>query len=161
MTTIIMRSALIAHGGHPTSNLHSIIIDHEGRHVITWDMHLEQRREIQRRILQRRLEDKRVWRAVKIWVAFYDRDFFGGWQAFIENRDGYAWVDRDRRFLKPQMMSLFPMVLPLGDTCDRWEDWKIAFAKQFKRRTHHRRPLGVALAWHDGDRLVLPTKARN
>jgi hypothetical protein len=71
----------------------------------------------------------------------------GGWQAFIDrsNDDFGTWVCRARMsWMIPVLMKALPLVLTLGSEADQWESWKIAFAKQYRRNTHHRRPRGVA-----------------
>jgi len=81
----------------------------------------------------------------------------GGWQAFIEDfrgRDGRHWIDRDQPWLMPHLLELFPLVLNFehGELrhSDTWERWKIVFAKQYKRRTQDRRPVGIAYVWWNG-----------
>src|SRR6185312_2323866 len=67
--TIIKRSALVFHGHNPAPDVAEIVVDHRGRHVVTWDDVLAARRERQRR----QLEDKRrvvPWRPAKLWVAY-------------------------------------------------------------------------------------------
>jgi hypothetical protein len=154
MNSIITRKALIAWGHNPPPDLAAVRTDHHGRHIITWDDVMAARRKHQAERLQR----KREWfvshfRAYKLWVAYFDQDLMGGWQAMIEDWRGWGysmWVDRDRPWLKPKLMQAFPLVLPLGSEYEQWAAWKIAFAKQFKRRSHDRRPLGVAYLWWDG-----------
>lgn len=148
MSTIIMRSAIVAWGGNPSPDTHSIVIDHRGRHVVTWSEIMEHRRQRQAEILRYKRSCYQ-WRAFKVWVAYFDQFLFGGWQAFIENKDGCRWIDRDRPFLKRHLMDLFPLVFQHGDEDDQWHEWKVEFAKRFRRRTHHRRPLGVAYVWWD------------
>lgn len=148
-----MRSALVYWGRkNIPSDLHSVV---DGR-VVTWDEVMAARRARQ----VDRLWTKREWlvrplRAWKVWVAYYDMPLMGGWQAFIEHyRPGFGfglvWIDRDRRWLKEILMKAFPLVLPLGKDWEQWEEWKIAFAKEFQRRRHDKRPLGVAYVWWDG-----------
>jgi hypothetical protein len=150
MATIIHRSALVFHGHNPEPEVAYVVSDYRGRRTVTWQEVLDKRREWQREILRRkRGEYEPVWKPYKLWVQFFDMDLFGGWQAFIENRDRRLWIDRDGRGLKAVLMKLFPLVLNFGDSAS-WERWKIAFATQFKRREKYRRPVGVAYVWWDG-----------
>jgi len=148
LAAIIDRSALIFHGHTVPNDLAYVVSDHAGRRIVTWADVMRDRRERQRR----RLELKRhaePWRAVKLWVAYFDQCIFSGWQAFIEDwrGSGYrTWIDRDRPLWKPAVMELFPMSRD-------WEDWKPQFARAYQRRRHHRRPLGVAYLWRRGHEL--------
>lgn len=127
-----------------------------GRRVVTWAEVIEERRKQQAsRLIQKRYVKE--WRPYKIWVAYYAQFLMGGWHAFIENRYGREWIDRDREWLRPRLMDLFPLVLRLKSSQDSFgydEDdfhrWKIEFAKQFKRRSQCRRPVGVAYIWWNG-----------
>jgi hypothetical protein len=156
MGTYFTRSALVFHGFNPASNVAGMEIDTRGRHIITWDEVMQKRRERQREQLWR----KREWfvkpmRAYKLYVAYYDQDLMGGWQAMLEDwrgRDYDIWIDRDRRWLEPIIMQAFSLVLPLGTEREQWCCWKPAFAQQFKRRMQDRQPLGVAYLWWNGDR---------
>jgi hypothetical protein len=142
LTSIITRSALVFYGHNPAPDVASVVIDHEGRHVITWDDVMRRRREEQdRRLAWKRRVDE--WRACKVWVAYFDQVFYGGWHAFLEDRLDCQWLrgrEGDER-----LMKMFPLV-PDGEP-DRWRAWMIAFAKKFKRRRQHRKPLGVAYLW--------------
>lgn len=149
MTSIIHRSFIVSCGRNPPAELAYIVDDPwNGRRVVTWADVMRERREYQ----ERRLRDKRhvdQWRAYKVWVAYYDMDLFGGWQAFIENGDRRVWIDRDCKGLKPELMRLFPLVIPFDDG-DHWYRWKISFARQYRRGTHHRKPRGVRFVWWNG-----------
>ena len=151
--TIIKRSALVFHGHNPAPDVAEIVVDHRGRHVVTWDDVLAARRERQRR----QLEDKRrvvPWRPAKLWVAYFDQWLFGGWQAFVEDRRESQWIDRDRKFLKCDLMKLFPCTL-----FDTWEDWKPRFAQRFARRRQCGRPVGVAFVWVRGYKVASSASA--
>ena len=118
------------------------------RCVVTWPMVMQRRREMQ----AMRLSQKRAvveFRAWKLWVAYYDQELMGGWQAFIEREGQRHWIDRDRKWLMRPIMDMFPVAL-FGD----WHDWKAEFAKQFERRRQYGRPVGVAFLWFDGTRLA-------
>lgn len=151
MIAIIMRSALVAWGHNPPPELHSIVSDHHGRRVVTWSEVVSQRRERQQLILERKRHATKC-QAFKVWVAYFDMFIFGGWQCFIENRDSCIWIDRDRKHLKSILLKRFPLVLDLGGEHETWELWKVEFARRFRRRAHHKHPLGVAYAWWDGHR---------
>lgn len=157
MSTIIHRSSLVFHGHNPPPELAYVTIEHGVRRVVTWDDVMRARRERQ----ARRLEEKRrvpyPRRACRVWVAYFDQSFFGGWQAFVEDfrgRKGSVWVDRGRG-LVPTLMRTFPLTLPLGrDERDRFADWKEAFAREYRRGTHHGRPRGCAFVWWDGREMT-------
>lgn len=106
MTTIIKRSALVFHGHNPPPDVAEVVIDPRyGRRVVTWAEIIEQRRQWQRERLDR-IRFVPQWRPYKVWVAYYDMDLFGGWHAFIENRNERIWIDRDRSGLIPELMKL-------------------------------------------------------
>lgn len=163
MTTIIMRSALVAWGRNPPPELAYVVAGEAGflaKHpnelrVVTWADVLAERR--------KRQKDQLAWkrcapkvRAYKLWVAYFDQPFYGGWHAFLENRDGCVWL-RNHDFAREKLMRLFPLVLPLGseegDFRSQWALWMEEFARTYKRRTQDRRPVGVAYVWSaDGTR---------
>lgn len=155
MTTIITRSALVFHGHDPAPDVASIVVDHEGRHVVTWSDVMAARRERQAAILQAKRAVREV-RAHRVWVAYFDQPLMGGWQAFVEDfRGRYGvwrnWIDRDRRGLIPHLMRLFPLVLRLGRDEREWfDDWKAAFAAEYRAGSHDGRPRGCAFVWWDG-----------
>lgn len=156
MTSIIMRSALVYHGHNPAPDVACVVHDLTGRHVVTWADVLDRRRERQRTILENKRHVTR-WHAWKVWVAYYDMDLFGGWQAFIERTGSRSWIDRDRDWLIRPLMELFPLVLIPGEQypynmsrTPEWDLWKQEFARCYRRRQHHRRPLGGANVWWDG-----------
>lgn len=151
MTTIITRSALEFYGQHPAADVARVVVDAYGdRRVVTWSEALDERRKRQRLILDRARRGPPPWQPYKLWVAYYDMTLFGGWQAFIENRAEREWIDRDCSFLIAPLLRLFPLVLALGTQRDQWHQWKVEFARQFARREHDRRPLGVATLWWNG-----------
>jgi hypothetical protein len=166
MSTIIMRSALVYWGRNPPPELHSVEIDWKGeRHIVTWaDVFRERREPMERSPYWKR--HVKVWRPHRVWVAYFDQEFFGGWQAFIgdhRGRCGESWIDRDRDWLKPNLMRLFPLVLPFeSDIKSRFYDWKEAFARAYRRGTHHGRPRGSAIVWWNGGpdapRLTRPSR---
>ena len=131
MTAIITRSAIrFWHG--------------DGRReVVTLGRMRAERKEWQRKRLAHLTRPAPGWRAVRLWVAYFDQDLCGGWHAFL---DGYrrdrTWVDRDNKFVIPRLMELFPLGL-----FDRWDDWKPEFARRFRRRNQDRKPVGVATLW--------------
>jgi hypothetical protein len=145
VSTIIMRSALVAWGQTPAPELHSIVQEHAGapRQVVTWSEVMERRRQHQAETLRRK-RYVAPWRAFKCWVAYFDQDLFGGWHAFMENIR--TRVDRDRPLLIRPLMKLFPLVLDLG-TNGVWSQWKIEFAKSHQRGTQHGHARGVAYLW--------------
>ena len=127
------------------------------RRVVRWDEVMAERREHQRRTLEIKRRGDNPVRAYKVWVAYYDMNLMGGWQAFIEHRGGHEWIDRDRRWLRPRLMALFPLVIPLGRKCNEdgigsegWDLWKAAFAEQYARRRQCGKPVGVRYCWWDG-----------
>lgn len=149
MSTVMTRSALVHWGHNPPPEVHSVIVDDSGRHVVTWSDVMKERRERQQRNLLRKLKSF-PWRAYKLWVAYFDQTFFGGWHAFLENKDDRTWITPSRcSWPIPQLMDLYPLVLPTGREDDR-ERWKIEFAARYRRRTHHRKPLGVTYLWWNG-----------
>lgn len=147
MSTIIMRSALVFYGHNPAPDVSYVTIDPRyGRQVVTWADVMRQRREEQ----ERRIRRKRAChlpRVHKLWVAYFDQFVMGGWHAFLETLEERIWIDRDRRWLKDELMRLFPSTLP---GLEDWHEWKIDFAKSHQRGRHHRRPRGVAFVWFDG-----------
>jgi hypothetical protein len=148
--TIITRSALVYWGHNPAPNVAYIVSDHtRERRVVTWADVMEARRKRQDEQLTRK-RHVMTWRAYKLWVAYFDQELMGGWHAFLEDYRGAdyrIWIDRDRRWLEPMLMKAFPLVLPLGSEREQWQLWKLAFAKQFRRRTHDRKPLVVSIVW--------------
>ncbi len=162
MAAVITRSALVFWGKDPAPDVSSLVIDHRGRHVVTWAEVMAARRERQERQLAWKRQAREV-RAYKLWVAYFDQVFFGGWHGFLENRDGRHWL-RYPGGPRNALMRLFPLVLPYGreDERTRWERWMEAFARAYRRRTQCRRPLGVAYVWsEDGTRgpFRLPRQA--
>lgn len=150
MTTIITRKALMPGGlaYHPDRivppDLVSIVIDWRGeRHVVTWAEVMANRRERQRLRLEW-LRSVDEWTACKLRVAYFDQALMGGWHAFLEDRRGDTWIDRDAKWQIPTLLKLFP--LGNGD----WRAWKVAFAKKYKRRRQDRQPLGVVYLWRCG-----------
>lgn len=159
MTTIITRSAAVFHGMPIADDVASIVYEYDQAEpqFVTWADVMADRRERQAARLDRKRNAGVVrWRAVRLWVAYYDQWLMGGWQAFVDDyRNRCAWIDRNRKYLKETLMSLFPLVLPIGD---QWSQWKIEFANRYRRRRHHRKPLGVQMLWHDGHHgFRLPT----
>lgn len=155
MTTIMTRSALIAWGQTPPPDVAGIISDRPGsRRVITWHEVMAQRRQRQ----HAQLAHKRAGRPRHAWrlmVAYYETAVFHGWQAVLDTyADRSVWIDRDRRGLRRQLMTVYPLVLPLGDPWltwwPAWDQWKVAFAEQYTRRQQARKPLGVTYVWWDG-----------
>lgn len=166
MNSVISRKALISWRsrlGHDTTLPADLAAIVDGRKVTLAEV-MEHRRKRQAEILERK---RHSWpiphSAWKVWVAYYDMPLMGGWQCMIEHyRPGYnlgsAWIDRDRRYLKPVLMREFPLILPLGSEYEQWEAWKIAFATQYKRRTQDRKPLGVSYVWWDGRDSLRPVE---
>lgn len=153
MTTIIMRSALIAHGHNPPPDVARIEIDHTGRRVITWDDVMRDRRERQAAKLAVKRAPAPAYRPHRVWVAWFGTGLMGGWQAFIGDHRGNnwdVWIDRDRRWLIPDLLNLFPLAAMLGDENRRWETWKEAFSRVCRRGSHLGRPRGCAFVWWDG-----------
>jgi len=150
--TIIRRSALEYWGQNPPPDLAYIVSDHRGRRVITWAEVMEARRKRQsERLHWKRHVDQ--WRAYKLWVAYFDQTLMGGWHAFLEDYRGGGyriWIDRDCTRMESPLMTLYPLLLPIGSEGEQWQRWKPAFAATFERRRHDRRPLGVAYIWWDG-----------
>lgn len=146
MTAIITRSALVYHGHNPAPEVASVVIDYVGgpRRVVTWSDVMRQRREEQ----SRRLANKRhcdVARVFKLWVAFFDTQFYAGWHAFLERFHDRTWIRSS--WLQEDVMRLFPLVLPgVGD----WEQWMIEFSKRYRRGTQDRKPRGLAFVWWNG-----------
>ena len=149
MTAYMTRSAMEYWGHNPAPDIAGCEIDHRGRRLITWSDVMRHRREQMEWSLRHKRECAE-WRAYKVWVAYFDMFIMGGWQAFIDRGREREWIDRDRRRLKPHLMRLFPLVLPLGSEGEQWSVWKQQFAKQFQRRRQDRRPLGVAYVLWDG-----------
>lgn len=154
MTSLFTRSAVEYYSKGPVRpDLAFLEIDTRGdRHVITWDQVMEARRKRQAEQLRRKREVAAV-RAYKLWVAYFDQDLMGGWQAMLEDWRGRGydiWIDRDRDWLKPKLMKAFPLVLAIGSVEAQWQMWKPEFARRFERRWQDRQPLGVAYLWWDG-----------
>lgn len=149
MSTHFTRSALIFWGHNPGPDVAAVAIDHGERRVITWDDLRLKKIERQERSLRWKRSSP-VDHAYRVWVAYYDQFIFGGWQAMISRQGESHWIDRDRRWLIPKLLKQFPLVLPIGSEYEQWQSWKVEFARQFKRRTQDRKPLGVAFVWWDG-----------
>lgn len=144
MTTIITRSALIAWGHRPASNVASIV---DGR-VVTWQEVIANRRDWQRKRLQEIHSSGVItWRPCKLWVAYFDQRLMGGWHAFLEDRTWRTWVDRDARSMKSRIMELFPLILPFDDEYEQWHAWKVAFAKAYRKRMQCKKAVGVRYVW--------------
>lgn len=154
MTAIITRGWLETWGQNPAPDLAYIISDPlQGRRVVTWGEVMEDRRKRQGKTLDWKRRPPREVHAYKLWVAYFDQDLMGGWQAFIDGYRGdwqHAWIDRDRQWLRATLMQAFPLLLPFGEEWRRWEAWKPEFARVYQRRRQDRRPLGVAYVWWDG-----------
>jgi hypothetical protein len=74
----------------------------------------------------------------------------GGWNAFMDDYRGRGWgiwIDRDCRWLVPQLLTGFPLVLPLGSQAQEWHLWKIEFAKRHELTRQMREPRGVLNVW--------------
>jgi hypothetical protein len=146
------RSALVFWGHNPAPNVARVIINHKGRRVITWEEIIAARRKLQAERLKR-IRSVNRWLPYKLWVAYFNQTFYGGWHTFLENRDSRYWLNQGGGHLFFwSLMKLFPVCLPLGEPWSRIEQerWMIAFAHEFKRRTQDRKPLGVAIVWWDG-----------
>ena len=149
MTAIIHRGALVFHGHNPAPDVAMIVSDHLGRHVITLEEVMEKRRERQRWRLENNRRGEEEWRAWRLYVAYFDQDMFGGWQAMLDNFKGpqswdSTWIDRDAKGLKEPLMQMFPFLVT-----DWWE-WKPLFAKQYERRRQDGQPVGVRYLWWKG-----------
>jgi len=165
MTTIIMRSALVYYGHKPPPEVAKVVIDWRGvRHVVTWAEVLDERRQRQARILaNRRQVGADLWRAVRLWVAYFDQNLMGGWHAFLDGLGawGHKWVDRDGGpGLRERLMGLFPVAGRLPGLV-HWDEWKPLFAAAHERRRQDRRPVGVALLWQRGNELSLTPGQRS
>lgn len=159
MTTIIARKGLEYWSGRkPPPDLACVASDAEGRRVVTWADVMRGRRERQRLILGRKRRFL-PWRAVKLWVAYFDQPLMGGWQTFVENWRGQAgrqWFERDAPVsLRERVLALFPLLLPFGTAHQRWAAWRPEFARRYERRRQDGRPVGVAYLWRRGDELSL------
>lgn len=150
MITIINRSALVSMGANPAPDVASIVEDYQGRQVVKWSDVLQARRDRQRDILAAKRLGHSPVRAYRLSVLYYDQRLMGGWQAFIDGIHYHAWIDRDRKWIIPQLMELFPPSQPrLCPQARDWLDWKIEFARRFERRKQDRRPVGVQHFWWD------------
>lgn len=145
MSSTIYRSALVFHGHNPPPEVAYVVRDHNGRRVFTWADVMAERRARQRRILADKLAHCET-QAYKVWTAYFGEGLMGGWHAFIERMNGPIWIDRDRKWLQEPLMRLFPLQPLFPD----WHEWKIEFARRFKRRRHWKQPVGVAYVWWDG-----------
>jgi hypothetical protein len=171
VSSIITRKALIAWStifGNPVKpvpELAYIVTDYRGRRIVTWSDVLDARRKRQQERL-RLVRYTPEWRAYRVWVAYFDMPLMGGWQAFIDRgaRQCGGWIDRDRSWLKPVLMRMFPLLLPLGTAGEQWEHWKITFAGRFERRRQDRRPVGVTYVWwneHEEPQFSPPALSRS
>jgi hypothetical protein len=147
MTTIFTRSALVAWGGKPDSDVAYVV---DGCKV-TWSDVMHARRERQE---QRLARIRRAGGLTSIWriqVEYFDQWCFGGWQALADRIGRESiWIDRDRQGLVAPLMKAFPVALPFGSESERWALWKETFAREFRRGTHHRKPRGVGFVRWDG-----------
>jgi hypothetical protein len=118
-------------------------------HTITFADIGRGKRERQRRRLELR-RNFTPWSACRLWVAYFDQRLMGGWQAFLKDRRGECWIDRDRKHAKERLMELFqfPSLFPLD-----WHDWKAEFAVRHQVCRHDGRPLGAVNIWQCGNRL--------
>lgn len=168
MTTIITRSALIAFGRQPAPEIASIVRDWSGvEKVVTWADVMRARHERQARQLRMKRYPARQRRAFKLWVAYFDQTFYGGWHAFLDgvgNHTPRCWINKQKPELRRYIMRLIPLTLPLGSDFQQFDDWMIAFAQRFKRRSQDGKPVGVTYLWWDGGcrdgSLHLPAGAR-
>lgn len=161
ISAIFTRSALVFHGFNPGPDVAGMETDVHGvRHIIRWSDVMAKRRERQRELLARKRNCAQS-RAHRLTVAYYDQDLMGGWQAMIEDwrgRDFDIWIDRDRRWLRPLLMTVYPLVLRFGNEEKEWEMWKPAFASQFRRRQQDGEPVGVDYLWWDGSGKPRPVE---
>lgn len=149
MSTIFMRSAFIARGFPVEPTTHSVIIDAPGAEprIRTWeDVHRERRQRQEKILFAKRGGYEPRLHAWRLSVAYYDQALFGGWQCMLHRLTESVWVDRDRDWLKPILMSVFPT-----SSCDGWEGWKPAFAEAYRRGTRDGRPRGVCYVRYDDD----------
>lgn len=146
--TIITASAAAFWGRPLPAGVACVERDHRGERAVTYAELGREKRERQARRLAAKRE-VRAWRAVRLWVAYFDQSLMGGWHAFVEGLDlPRVWVDRDRRHWEETLTRLYPVTLFAG-----WEDWKEAFARAHRAGTQDRRPLGMAYLWHRAGEL--------
>lgn len=149
------RSALVHWGHNPAPDVAGAeLLIGGGKRFITWSEVMEVRRERQReRLAQLQYSD--VAHAWKIEVSYFDQDLLGGWQAMLYRLNESSWVDKYRHYI-PILMQLFPLTL-FG-----WEDWKPAFAHEYKRRRQDGHPVGVRYLWMKNRELSLnpPSEGR-
>lgn len=149
--TVMFRSALIAFGRNPPPELAYITRRHihESWTVVTFAEIAEEKRRRQREILEYKRQVSPQRRAWMVWVFYNATFFYGGWHGYLIRYDGEdEWVITSSR--KQELMRLFPLVLPFGSVEDQWGQWKVEFARQYKRRTRHGKPAGMAPVWWDG-----------
>ena len=153
MTSIIMRSALVAWGRTPPRELHSIV---DGK-IVTWSDIMATRRKQQAERLDRiRAIHTPVKRAGYIWI-FYQPGLFGfvykGWWAYLRRLgvEGYQLrfgrFDRDDTLLL-SIMEHYPCgVLPAPEN---FELWKEAFGNTYARPGRFAQQ-GLMPVWVHGD----------
>ncbi len=149
MTTIMSRSAMVFWGKDPSPEVAYITRPHVGVRwqVVTWDEVMDVKRKRQAKILEHKRDPGRQRRPWMVWV-FYNYTFiYGGWHCYLTRYDERGtWLSRPSQ----ELMRLFPLVLPLGEIRDQWHNWKVEFARQYKRRMHHGQPEGMTPVWWDG-----------
>ena len=155
MTAIITRKALEFWGEcKPAPDLAYVVSDHNGRRVVTWADVMQTRRERQayRLYWKRHVEE---WRAVMLWVAYFDQPLLGGWHAFLQDLRSRDWIERQGEWSEECILQLIPLSLPIGSVAEQWRAWKPEFARRFKRRMQCGQPVGAAFLWRRGAELKL------
>jgi hypothetical protein len=149
MVSLLTRSALeFWSGGKVLPDVHHVIIDHRGRHVVTYAEHMAANCERKAKIL-RRICHVEPWRAWWLYVAYYDQQFYGGWHVMLDRYDQESeWPFRGQPW--GELMRLFPLVTTLGSEREQWKMWKQKFAETYQRGTQDGRPRGMAIIWRRG-----------
>ena len=145
----ITRSALVFWGRNPPPELAYLTRRHmaEPFRMVTWDEVMDAKRKRQSEILEHKRDPGPQRRPWMVWVFYNDTDIYGGWHCYLIRYDENGkWLMRPSQ----ELMRLFPLVLPLGDIRDQWHNWKVEFARQYKRRMHHGKPEGMTPVWWDG-----------
>jgi hypothetical protein len=156
MSTVIMRSALKPGGlcyrpDRDLGDIHSVQIAYPGaKPIIVTRTEVNAAKEQRHRDRLNYAIEEAQWHAVKLWVAYFDQDFYCGWWAFLDGLKGFhEWLKGG----SDQLMKLFPLVPEMDNKRQQWQAWMPVFAKKYKRRRHHKKPVGVAYLWMRGREL--------
>ncbi len=151
MTAIMSRSAVEFYSGKPAPpDLHSVVIDHHGRRVVTYAEHMATKRARQAQRLERiRYTDPwRAWRLSVWWSPGLGDGIFLGYHVWLDRIGEREWI----RGEWPALYRVFPLILPFN-TPDDWDRWIDAFLTSYKVGRLNGHPRAAATVWRRGHEI--------